>query len=335
MQAMYTLSSGKTGQFTTFDKETGQKTRFIQPGQSECLIDHAGCGIVTRLWITFPGWFYRHWDEKAAIDPTVLRLTILKIYFDNEAEPSVLAPLSDFFGVGHCEYRHYTSELLGMSSGGFYCYFPMPFASGMRLEIENLHSTETAEVFVNMNYRILDALPDDCGRFHTSFVCAQLEGGDPIVIANIQGAGHFAGCALSIQGEAQNNLSFLEAPEYMYIDGESEASIIGTGLEDYFNGGWYFRNGEFYCNTHGVPLKDPLRAMVSMYRFHDQDRIHFQKSFRMEFVSPWRRERLGRIRYSATAYYYLDTARGACDLPDSDSLSRLYRIRDVDFQSIP
>ena len=107
-------------------------------------------------------------------------------------------------------------------------------------------------------------------------------------------------------------------------------------MEDYFGGGWYFRGGEFYCDTHGVPLKDPLRSMITMYRLLDEDRISFLKSFRMSFVNPWKAERLSPYIYSSTAYYYLKKPVKACfSLPAPTDMTRLYHIRDMDFQSIP
>ena len=42
--------------------------------------------------------------------------------------------------------------------------------------------------------------------------------------------------------------AFLEGDEMIYVDGEKEAAIKGTGTEDYFNSGWYFNQGE-YCRT--------------------------------------------------------------------------------------
>lgn len=75
----------------------------------------------------FPRMVWQHWNPNAEIDSKLLRSVILRIYFDGNAFPSVEAPIGDFFGVGHCEYRPYLSKFLGMSSGGFYSYFPMPF----------------------------------------------------------------------------------------------------------------------------------------------------------------------------------------------------------------
>jgi hypothetical protein len=333
---LYHVAFHKVCQYTTFDQTTGQKTKMIAPEECKTLIDACGCGVITRMWATLPGWFWRHWDKHARIDPLLLRSTILTIYFDDAQSPSVLAPIGDFFGIGHMEYRHYLSRYLGMSSGGFYSYFPMPFEKRFRLDIQNIHPTEGVEIFLNLNCSLYDKLPDGAGRFHCAFNCGVNPGYEPLEVADIHGEGHLTGCALSLQGSELNYLSFLEAPEYIWIDNAEAPAIVGTGMEDFFNGGWYFRNGEFAGALHGVPLKDSLRSMVSMYRFLDEDRIPFQQHLRMSFINPFRADRLKPFHHSSTVYYYLLNASEACyELPEFKRLSDVYRVRDCDFLSIP
>lgn len=332
---IYTMREGRSGQFTTFDRDSKRKTVLIAPGQKRTLVDADGPGIASRVWFTFPGWFWQHWNTGFPVDPTILRTLILRVFWDNAEYPSIEAPFGDFFGVGHCEYRHYTSRFLGMSSGGFYNYFPMPF-NHVRIEVENLHATMDVDVFMNINYQKLERLPEDTGRFHCAFLRGTLAGTDSLPILDANGRGHYVGCCLSIQGEQANYLSFLEAPEYVYVDGERTPSIVGTGLEDYFNGGWYFRNGEFCADLHGVPLKDSLRSMISMYRFHDQDAISFRDGISIRFVNPMQSDRLRPFIYSSTAYWYADRPHPpTTPLPSKRQLVELYRIRDVDHQSIP
>ena len=50
---------------------------------------------------------------------TTLRQTILRMYWDNETEPSVECPLGDFFGVGFGRHEDYISLPLNETSGGF------------------------------------------------------------------------------------------------------------------------------------------------------------------------------------------------------------------------
>jgi hypothetical protein len=337
---LFSIRDMKSGQLTTFNNKTKQKAFPIQPGEKKILVQHDSPGIITRIWMTTSGWFWENWDvrEEKWPDTTILKKLILRIYWDDNKFPSVEAPIGDFFGVGHCEYKHFVSKYLGMSSGGFYCYFPMPF-NKVKIEVENLHVKSIPHVFLNANYTSYDVLPSDAGRFHCRYNSGTNAGSEPQYIMKTKGKGHFVGCCLSMQSWLPNYLGYLEAPEYIFIDDDFEEknpSIVGTGLEDYFNGGWYFRDGEFNAPLHGVPLKDPLRSMISMYRFHESDAICFDKSFTMLFQSPRPPEHTREFKFSSTAYWYQQSASELLyKLPSKDKLVDLYRIRDTDHQSIP
>ncbi|MBC7187973.1 MAG: DUF2961 domain-containing protein, partial [Calditrichaeota bacterium] len=113
-------------QISSFDRSGGNADRLVIPrGQTAVLADIKGAGVITRIWLTI-----------ASRDPHFLRRIVLRMYWDDESSPSVLCPVGDFFGTGF-GYTHYTSLLLGMSSGGYYCYFPMPFARRARVEVVN------------------------------------------------------------------------------------------------------------------------------------------------------------------------------------------------------
>jgi hypothetical protein len=327
--------AGRSRQMTSYNLATGQKTIALPPGKRTTIAEAEGAGIIGRLWVTFPGWFWQHWNTGAVVDAQVLRKLTLRVYWDGEEKPSIEAPLGDFFGVGHCEYRHYTSLYLGMSSGGFYSYFPMPFANGCRFEVENEDTREDLNIFVNINYQELPELPDDLGRFHAQFQCSENRTGEFVEVLQAKGQGHFVGCTMSVQGPQANYLGFLEGPERIWIDGEDSPSIYGTGTEDYFNGGWYFREGEFAGPYHGVPLKDALRSMITMYRFHDTDAIGFEKSLRVAFVHGFQNDSPP-SKYSTVAYWYQSEPHGAFEaFPSLAQRLDLHRIRDVDHASIP
>jgi len=331
---LFTIKNGKkSGQLTTFDLVTKEKAVEIKPGERKVLVDYNEPGIINRLWMTVSGWFWRHWEADQPNDPTVLKALILRIYWDGNDYPSVEAPIGDFFGIGLCEYKHYMSKYLGMSSGGFYSYFPMPF-SKVRIEVENMHETQNSFVFLNANYESLEKLPDDAGRFHCAYSAGTKEGQEELPVFETKGKGHFVGCCLSMQSRQPNYLSYLEAPEYIYTDNQgTEPTIVGTGLEDYFNGGWYFRDGEFYGELHGVPVKDALRSTIAMYRFHEKDAIYFNKDIKMSFIN--HRPSLP-FKYSSTAYWYQEQAVPLpYPLPEKDKLIDWYLIRDTDHQSIP
>lgn len=324
-----------THQLTTFDRETRGKTVPIPRGHRVTIGTIEGTGYLAKFWITFPGWFWQHWATDRPVSQTILKTLILRIYVDGSEQPQVAAPVGDFFGIGLCEVASFTSRFFGMSSGGFYCAFPIPFRKSLRFEFENLDETIDTEVFLNALYQLTDELPADLPTFHAHFYTGGNPGPDPLVIADVEARGKFVGCTLSCQGIERNYLSFLEAPEVVTLDYESQPRIVGTGLEDYFLGGWYFREGTFAGPDHGVPVKDALRAAVAMYRVHDQDAIYFERHLRFAFESPWKPEHLKPFVHSSVAYLYLDGLQAAPPIPDRESLLCWPRIRDCDHQSIP
>jgi hypothetical protein len=329
--------AGVSRQLTTFDLTTRSKTRMIRPGERVTIGDVSGAGYLSRLWITFPGWFWPHWHPSGAIDVSLLKALIMRIYWDDADTPAVEAPVGDFFGAGHCEFNSFAARYVGTSSGGFYCCWPMPYSTGFRIEFENRHPTMGTDLFLNANYQELDAPVAGAGYFCGQFHTGRRGPADGAVVLEAEGSGHFVGMMLHMQGELMHYLSFLEAPEYVYIDDDWETPrFTGTGLEDYFSGGWYFRDGEFTGPLHGVPLKDPLRSMVTMYRFHEADAIGFDRRIKLTFENPWEVERLKPYWYSSVAYWYAgQPGPPQRRLPSHRQVMQLYRTRDTDHLSIP
>ncbi|MEO7933401.1 MAG: glycoside hydrolase family 172 protein [Chthoniobacterales bacterium] len=326
-----------THQLTTFNIAEKSKTIPLKAGQTASLPTVFGQGRITQLWITFPGWFWEHWDRTRLTSQSLLKTLILRIYWDGEDVAAVECPVGDFFGNGLCEISNFTSRYFGMSSGGFYCKFPMPFRKSFRIEFENKDERIDTDIFANVLYQITPEVVPDVGYFHTQFRTGKNAGPDPVEIFEITGRGHFVGCVLSAQAEEKHYLSFLEAPEYISIDDDWDVPrIIGTGLEDYFLGGWYFREGIFAGELHGVTSKDALNSSVAMYRAHEDDAIHFQKRLRFQFVNPWNPERLKPFAFSAAAFCYLDSPAGkGPEIPHVTDLLCWYRIRDTDRLSVP
>jgi hypothetical protein len=333
---MAALRNEITRQLTTFNLKRKSKTVPVARGKRVALGEVRGEGYIAQFWLTFPGWFWQHWNPRAPINQSILKTLILRIYWDDSPQPAVAAPVGDFFGAGLCEVASFASRYFGTSSGGFFCKFPMPFRKSFRVELENLDAEIDTDVFCNILYQ-LAPLPVDTGYFHAFFNTGRNPGPDPVQIADARGRGHSAGCLLYMQGEERNYLSFLEAPEYVYIDNDWEdPRITGTGLEDYFLGGWYFREGPFIGPYHGVPIKDTLNASVAMYRVHENDAIHFRDRLRFAFVNPWSPDRLKPFVFSSVAFLYLDQAQGQGPaIPPAKQLLCWYRIRNTDHQSIP
>src|SRR5690606_13470597 len=97
----------------------------VAPGDSAVLLDLAGPAVVRRIRISL-----------LSPDPHWLRRVALRMYWDDEPEPSVHVPLGDFF-ASPFERRPYASLLTGADGEAFYAWLPMPFARRGRIVLEN------------------------------------------------------------------------------------------------------------------------------------------------------------------------------------------------------
>lgn len=286
----------KTFQESSYDRTGGPDDYVeVEPGEKAVLADIRGAGCVSRIWLTI-----------ASPDLYILRRAVIRMYWDGETAPSVEAPVGDFFGVGFSQYLHFTALPLGMTSGGYYCYFPMPFSNGARIEVTNESPKKIFALYYNVAFHQGEILErsGETGRFHARWRHEKTMPGSNYTILEAEGEGHFVGCNLNMQGTKPFSFWFLEGEEMFYIDNEKHPpSIYGTGTEDYFNSGWYFNKGVFSAPYHGLTIKDPLRARISAYRFHIEDPIPFKHNIRATIKHGGWNDTPG-CDYSSTAYWY-------------------------------
>jgi len=286
------LKPSKLIQVSSYDTTGGNNDRIsIAPGKKATLFDVDGPGMICRIWFTV--------DSR---DPYYLRRIVLRIYWDDEETPSVEAPIGDFFGNGFT-YRPYISEFLGMTSGGFVCYFPMPFEEHARIEITNETMQEIYAFYYQIDYQKFEgALDRDIGYFHALWKRnIRTDYDSNYVILNTTGQGHIVGVNMNIQSY-DGSLSYLEGDENIYVDNEKKPSIHGTGTEDYFSGGWYFKNGEFFGPYNGLVFKDDSLGRIAAYRMHIVDPIPFRKSIKFTIEHGHGNEEIA--DYSSTVYWY-------------------------------
>ncbi len=228
-----------------------------------------GPGVIARIWVTI-----------ASRDKHFLRRIVLRMYWDGEEQPSVEVPVGDFFGTGF-QYKQYITPFVGMSSGGYYSYFPMPFQKSARVEVVNQTGQEINSFYYQIDYQKLsDPLESDIAYFHANWRRdVRTTAKENYLVLDAAGEGHFVGLNMNMQSY-HGGLQFLEGDEMVYVDGESYPSIYGTGTEDYFTSGWYFNRGEFAAPYHGLILKEDSLGRIAAYRFHILDTIPFKQSLR-------------------------------------------------------
>jgi D-arabinan exo alpha-(1,3)/(1,5)-arabinofuranosidase (non-reducing end) len=243
------------------------------PGETTTLADLEGPGIVTHIWVTIAdneyGW------------PRLLRL---RVYYDGSAQPSVDAPIGDFFAVGHGFERPVKSLMIRDSSDGRArnSYWPMPFAKSCRITVTNEGKRRVAALYYHVDWEKLPSLPPHTGYFHAWYrqeLPAPADG-KPYVFLDVKGRGFYVGTVLSVvQAEAG---WFGEGDDHFYVDGEEKPSIEGTGSEDYFNDAWglHVVDGDYT----GVPVAEGtgLGSRMTAYRWHIVDPVPFTKSLHFE-----------------------------------------------------
>ena len=124
----------KRKRVSSYDRTGGNDDRYyIAPGETVVIADIKGAGIINHIWMT-------HQNGDFVEEKNSLRKIQLKMYWDGEENPSVLAPLGDFFGMGHGLCKNYVSAPLQMSpqdGKALNSWWQMPFGNGAKIEITN------------------------------------------------------------------------------------------------------------------------------------------------------------------------------------------------------
>ena len=290
---------------SSYDTTGGNRDRHeIAPGDSVVLLDLAGPGVIRHLWITV-----------ASSDPHYLRRVSLKMYWEGETNPSVDVPLGDFFGNGF-DKTHYTAVPMGVSSGGFYSYLPMPFRKKAKIVAVNGTGQVVDAFYFNADAELGAPLPTPLATFHARWNRDQrTTSREPHRILEAVGSGHLVGVVLNAEAYT-DGYWFLEGDERFFVDGEFRGQ--GTGTEDYFNGGWYFQDGPFAAPYHGVISMDPELGRIAAYRWHLPDPVRFRDSIRVELEHGHGNEVVA--DYATVAYWYqTEPHLNVPPLPPADS----------------
>jgi hypothetical protein len=285
-------ANAKFYQVSSADTTGGNNDRInIMAGDSATIFEAEGPGYLSRIWFTV--------DSR---DPHFLRRILIRMYWDDESDPSVEVPLGDFFGSAFA-YKHHTPLLIGMSSGGYYCYFPMPFNRKARIEIVNQTGEEVYAFYYQIGYYVFQTpMAEGTPYFHATWTRSlrTTNQNENFTALDASGSGYFVGLHYNAQSY-DRRLVYLEGDEMVYVDGETEPSIKGTGMEDYFNSGWYFQDGTYDAAYHGLVLMDTL-GRISAYRHHWPDAIPFSKSIQFTLEHGHGNEEI--VDLSTTAFWY-------------------------------
>jgi hypothetical protein len=346
------LRSYKARRSSSWDRSGGNGDSVpVEVGQTATILDLKGSGVVTHLWFTI-----------ASDDQHHLKNLVLRAWWDGESSPSIEAPIGDFFGLGLGEYFTYQSALLTVAPvKALNSYFAMPFASGAKITVTNEGKKKTNALYFAADYVTLPSIPDDVGRFHAQYRQAapckpwtnnwgneygddvngkkNLTGEGNYVYLEASGRGHFVGVTHAI--EQNQEFWFGEGDDMIFIDGEPLPSLHGTGTEDYFCAAFGYPGGQASMPYHGISLAGPTEGPEAysgkwtMYRFHVEDPIQFQKSLRVTIEHG--HANVHADDYSSVAYWYqaephdpfppLAPVEMRLPISDADSLRQFWKTR--------
>lgn len=248
----------------------------IKPGETFTLAEIEGPGAIQHIWMTPTG----NW-----------KFSVIRIYWDDEKEPSVEVPVGDFFAMGWNEYAPLVSQAICVNPGSaFNCYWQMPFRKKCRITMENINDQDEMRLYYQIDYTLTD-VPDDAAYFHAQFRRTNPNmSSDYTIVDNIKGAGQFVGVYMA--WGVNNNGWWGEGEIKFFMDDDKEfPTICGTGTEDYFCGSYNFdRGGQYkefttpYAGLHQVIRPDGAyksQQRFGLYRWHILDPVRFKKDLRI------------------------------------------------------
>lgn len=325
--------AARSARASSFDQSgRNQDNWIVMPGEERTLADIEGPGYITHIWMTQscriqPGpsqiapetvgvpmleihnALGVNWE---VVDPDYYRKIVLKMYWDDQETPSVVAPLGDFFGLMNSLSGSYESLPLSVSakepelhtfggSAAFNSYFRMPFGSRARIVVENQNDIPYLQYFY-IDYELVhEPLPEETVYFHAHWkralpnngwgpdlqtnsietTVANLTGESNYIALETEGRGHYVGMNLAVrhfQGSWWG-----EGDDMIFIDDDTwPPSLHGTGMEDYLGHGWGMQHNAYLFNGTSVHEED-VPGFHHSYRFHLADPIRFEKRIKVTF----------------------------------------------------
>ncbi|HDH96660.1 MAG TPA: DUF2961 domain-containing protein, partial [Proteobacteria bacterium] len=285
----------------------------IEPGQTATISEGTGAGTIT--WLAF---------DIGDLDRELLDRIALVLEFDGKTEERTDVPLFAAFG-----YLSPVDEVVtpgvGISGGVGYLAFPMPFWKSYSVALRN-GSDSTVEIPWQIElsgdappasragwFRIVEAITDPTQIFADA------------TLLELPGRGNYMGLALDMTGVGASR-GYLEGDEHIHVDGMPDPVIVGTGTEDFFSGGWYFRHGPFCLPTHGNPVHELAdgRDRTVCYRHFYAMPLSFRDGIRATIEHDAYNSVPG-DSYRAVAYLYHAPSpslawRRTCRLDDPESM---------------
>jgi hypothetical protein len=273
---------------------------------------------------------FRYPVDTTAVTQSDALLTGVRLVISFDGKTTVDAPLGEFFGSGLGEYdtRTLMSSMDHAPDGWYTAWWPMPYGSNATAVLVNESGVPLGDVTVETDTvddpTVAAALRSGkVGYFHATRQSGKTVNGKDFTFLDTTGRGVFYGVTHTMRGDIPNGnmRAYLEGDERVYVDGAATPTQYGTGTEDFYESGWYFRDG----TTYTMPLAgNPAWELASdgctydctgAYRLMVGDAVSFSSSLRFDIQH-------GPVddapaTYSSTAYWY---GQAAAAMTESDKV---------------
>ena len=212
----------------------GAPTITLHAGQRVVLAEaRATRGTIRRIWMTFLDPAIT--AGVPCCSPRTLRSLRLDIYWDGAARPAVSTPLGDFFGLGLGQAAAFESALFSSPEGrSLNSVVPMPFRTGMRIELTNEGNVDVPALYYDVAYTIGDRHAAGTGYLHAYWHRERptQPTHDYEILPRITGRGRYLGASVGVIVDKAQFFDtwWGEGEVKIYLDGDlTFPTMAGTG----------------------------------------------------------------------------------------------------------
>jgi hypothetical protein len=266
--------------------------------------------------------------DAADADDVELAGMKLQVFYDDETQAAIDVSLSHFFGAGNGR-AIWSSLAVGTDSAdnpnAFYSYWPIPFREAISIRLYNQTDNAISIGAAKVKYTAKDIDSRMCYLNAVEKTSTKVPGQIYHNILSTTGRGHYVGDLLYVE-QSDYSFAMLEGDDVITVD--AAKTQYGTGLEDTYNGGYYYNwvgvqddepEGGHPRSAirplHGILYVDrseqPGYARADQYRWRIADAVTFTRSIDVNVES---RYSVDGCTWTSVAFWY----RLPCPLADLD-----------------
>jgi hypothetical protein len=256
----------------------------LDSGKTITLLDADGPGIVTGIHASH---YYCKDEPLDLVNSAVCASKIiLRVWYDNEADPVIALPFMDFLGDIEGSCARYQTLFFSKVAHSHNFRLEIPFRQHITIQLENPSERDLIG-YTDLQYEEIPALPETCGFLSVDYRRGRTRiPHDLLELFTTGQKGTIAAHWLQIEADdprcAQGEV-LCEANNEVYIDGERTPSMEYLGTEDFYGYSWGF-SGIQSDGYSAIIKHEELPgggSRIGMLRCRAMDKIRYQNSCRI------------------------------------------------------